>query len=184
MSAHLLLLIAALLGLFASRAPASDSPFAPTAEVAGAELALRGSDLFTWYGFEVYWAALYVASDTAESALLNAEVSRQLSLHYQRRITAANIRKATQKTLERNPAANVKALQARFDKLYSYYRDVKKGDQYDIVYVPDKGTTVRFNGEDLGTIEGADFAEALFGIWLSDHPIDDDLRNALKGGSK
>lgn len=180
---RLMLSIAVLICLLVApgRSQASANPFPPATQVGAESLALRGSHLFRWFGFEVYWAALYVAPDVTDASVLGADTPRQLSLRYSRRITAAQIRKATQRTLEKNPAADVPALQARFDQLYRLYRDVRKGDGYDIVYTPDTGTEIRFNGELLGTIEGADFAEAFFGIWLSDHPIDGTLRDALRG---
>ena len=37
------------------------------------------------------------------------------------------------------------------------------------------------NDKELGTIEGMEFKKALFGIWLSNRPADDDLKEAMLG---
>jgi len=57
--------------------------------------------------------------------------------------------------------------------------EVKKNDVYDFIYMPNKGLFIVKNGTVLGTIPGLAFKKALFGIWLSDSPIDQDLRQAM-----
>ena len=59
--------------------------------------------------------------------------------------------------------------------------DLKEGDQLSMSWVPDKGTVVNVRGTDVGTIEGRDFADALFAVWLGPTPIQDDLKKALSG---
>ena len=62
--------------------------------------------------------------------------------------------------------------------------EVKANDVYDFVYMPGTGLTVYKNGKIQDTIEGLAFKKAFFGIWLSDSPVDKDLRQAmLSGGS-
>ena len=48
--------------------------------------------------------------------------------------------------------------------------------------VPEQGTKVSVRGTDRGTIEGQDFADALFAVWLGPDPVQDDLKKALVGG--
>jgi len=38
------------------------------------------------------------------------------------------------------------------------------------------------NGRALGSVEGADFASALFSIWLGKHPFDASLKQQLLRG--
>ena len=56
------------------------------------------------------------------------------------------------------------------------------GDRIDIVYVPGTGTVVAREGKTLASIEGLAFKEALFGIWLSDDPVQKDLKVDMLGG--
>ena len=59
--------------------------------------------------------------------------------------------------------------------------DIKKGDIYDIMYIPNKGVVVFKNGKIFPAINNFDFKKALFAIWLGDDPADDDLKEELLG---
>ena len=48
-------------------------------------------------------------------------------------------------------------------------------------YEPGKGVSVIRNGTVKVTVEGLDFKKALFGIWLSDDPIQDSLKEEMLG---
>jgi chalcone isomerase-like protein len=63
----------------------------------------------------------------------------------------------------------------------SLYVDVKPGDRYSLTYVPGQGTKLRLNGVERGTIEGADFAAAIFSIWLGAKPMDNKFKRSLLG---
>ena len=60
--------------------------------------------------------------------------------------------------------------------------DVVEGDQIVMTYVPGKGTIVSVKGAEKGVIEGKDFADALFAVWLGANPVQEDLKKALLGG--
>jgi len=47
--------------------------------------------------------------------------------------------------------------------------------------LPGKGTVVTAKGTEKGTIEGKDFADALFAVWLGPNPVQEDLKKALLG---
>lgn len=49
------------------------------------------------------------------------------------------------------------------------------------MYVPGKGVNVLKNGKYQDTIGDLVFKQALFGIWLADTPVDDDLKAELLG---
>jgi len=50
-------------------------------------------------------------------------------------------------------------------------------------YLPGVGTSVELGGAVVDTIPGADFAHALFAIWLGPDPVDARFRTALLGTS-
>ena len=60
--------------------------------------------------------------------------------------------------------------------------EVQKNDIYDFVYVPAKGLYIMKNGTVKGNVPGLAFKQALFGIWLSDAPVDKGLRQAMLAG--
>ena len=64
----------------------------------------------------------------------------------------------------------------------SLKEEVKKDDTYDFVHVPNKGLLILKNGSVKGTVPGLAFKKALFGVWLSDAPVDKDLRQAMLSG--
>ena len=74
-------------------------------------------------------------------------------------------------------------LAERLDRFGSMYRDVRPGDRYALNYVPGLGTELTLNGASLGRIPGADFAAAVFAIWLGANPIDEDFKAELLGRS-
>ena len=48
-------------------------------------------------------------------------------------------------------------------------------------YVPGTGTIVTRDGKDVATIEGKEFAEVLFSLWLGPKPPSEDLQKGLLG---
>jgi hypothetical protein len=67
----------------------------------------------------------------------------------------------------------------RVQKLNEAYTTVRDGDHSSLTYRRDVGTTLRINGEPVVTVEGADFAQLYFQIWLGEKPISRSLREAL-----
>jgi hypothetical protein len=50
-----------------------------------------------------------------------------------------------------------------------------------LTYIPGRGTELALNGEPKGIIEGADFATALFSIWIGQKPIDESFKRQIMG---
>jgi hypothetical protein len=59
--------------------------------------------------------------------------------------------------------------------------DLKKGDELTITYLPGKGTRVQSKGGQELSVEGKDFADALFSVWLGKSPVDGDLKDGMLG---
>lgn len=62
--------------------------------------------------------------------------------------------------------------------------DIAKGDVFDIAYLPSVGVIVAKNGAHKGVIAGLAFKQALFGIWLSNAPADERLKQAMLGNNR
>ena len=56
------------------------------------------------------------------------------------------------------------------------------GDYYEFIYLPEMGTHVLKNSELVELIRGMEFKKAFFGIFLSDNPIQKNLKKAMLGG--
>jgi Chalcone isomerase-like len=153
-----------------------------TARVGEQDLALRGADLLRWkWVVKIYVAALYLPPQLTRAQALD-EGTRRIAFHYRRGFTAEQLVEATNGTITRglDPAVAT-AIKPQLDAFNALYRPVKEGDVMAIDYQVGVGTTMRLNNVVIGTVPGADFARALFAIWLGDQAVDDDLKDALLG---
>lgn len=173
------------LTLYAAAVPAAEVagvklPDTQTAD--GKTLKLNGAGVRKKAIFKVYVAGLYVETPSKDAAaLLASSDAKRMHLWMLRDVKGASVSGAIADGFELNSKAALPQLQPRLDKLATMIPDLKEGDQLSLTWVPDKGTVVNVRGTDVGTIEGRDFADALFAVWLGPNPIQDDLKKALLG---
>jgi hypothetical protein len=148
----------------------------------GTPLELRGAALLRYkVVFKGYVAALYLEPETPSARVLE-DVPKRLEIEYFWAIKAADFARATDQGIARNVgAAALEALRPRIQQLNALYQDVEPGDRYALSYAPGRGTELARNGEVLGSVPGADFAAAVFAIWLGDAPLDAELKRRLLG---
>jgi hypothetical protein len=158
--------------------------FADEVAVGAATLRLNDVGLMRYrYVIKAYVAALYLGDGARPSDVL-ADAAKRLEIEYFYSIQASGFANATNEGIGANvPPETFARLRPRIDRLNVLYRDVKPGDRYALTYVPGVGTALALNGTTLGTIEGADFAAAVFAIWLGPKAIDESLRTQLLGRS-
>lgn len=156
--------------------------FTPRVTASGVPMVLNGVGLKKlWQVVKVSVAALYLGEGVSPSTVLS-NVPKRLEIEYFHAISAKDFAKLTKKLLKQNiDASTISRLQSRLDRLNALYRDVQPGYRYALTYVPEKGTTLALNGVDLGTIEGEDFAVAVFSMWLGQRPLSDSLKKELLG---
>jgi hypothetical protein len=83
---------------------------------------------------------------------------------------------------EKSTNGNITPIKSQVDKFISVFKGkVEKGDFYDLVYVAGKGVDVYKNGKFMFLTKGLDFKRALFGIWLSDRPVQKSLKKGMLG---
>ncbi len=145
----------------------------------GRRLPLRGVGHATFFTFHLYTAALYTDPQHETVADILESSPKRLVIEYRHGFKKDDIVKYSIAQLKANPAVNLDAIRRRFEKLCAHLQDVRKGDRYEIVYKPETGTELLFNGKSKVVIPGRDFAKAYFGIWLSEYPISAGLRRHL-----
>lgn len=148
------------------------------------KLDLFGKGLFKYLSLiKVVAGGLYVEPGTEKSEVLS-DVPKQLELQYFISVKAKDFVKVTRKGIRQNVSPSVyDKIEAQIEQLNRLYKDIKPGDRYTLTYIPGKGTTLAHNGNPLGTIKGADFASALYSIWLGHKkPMDKKFRSALLNG--
>lgn len=179
----LIALLAASLSQFPGSAAASTTAgvdFNDQVVAGDTTLILRGAALLRYkLVFKAYAAALYVAEDFEPDSVLDRE-PLQLEIAYFWPIPAEKFAEATVDGISKNvDFETFSGLEAKITQFNEMYRDVEPDDRYTLTYVPGLGTTLALNGEELGRIDGDDFAAALFSIWLGDVPFDRDLKASL-----
>jgi hypothetical protein len=157
------------------------APMPPASvEEDGARFERVGQGTFRWKSvLKIYDIAFHLGAGESAKQVF-ADVPMRLHLKYHRAFTAAEIIKGGDTLLARNAnAATLATLNERLKRLNVAYRDVKPGDSYTLTYAPKVGTTLRYNGKQLVTIPGHDFAATYFRIWLGADPISKPLRDQL-----
>ncbi len=132
--------------------------------------------------FKLYDAAFYTNAMQTKNIdkLLNGENALLLEFNYLLKIKKSVILESSEKILPNNMTpADLVSIQERVDQINAVYRTVGKGDRSALSYTPGEGTILWINGEPMITIEGADFAQLYFRIWLGEKPISKAMRDAL-----
>jgi hypothetical protein len=156
--------------------------FADDLAVGDQMLVLRGTALLRYrVFFRGYVAALYLAPDASVAEVLG-DVPRRLEIEYFWSIPGDGFVDATLDGIRRNTDdESFDRLRPRIDRFNTFYTTVEPGDRYELTYVPGQGTELALNGASLGRVEGADFARALFSIWVGAEPFDESLKAQLLG---
>jgi len=150
----------------------------------GHTLTLQGAGVRKKLVFSVYVGALYLTTATSDAAkVIAADEPKRISLHFLRDVPAAAMKETYEDGFFKNSQEKLDRLRARIDRLLSVHdRDLKEGQTLSYTYLPSVGIRVELDGVKKGVIEGKDFSEALFAIWLGDIPATPDLRRAMLGG--
>ena len=148
-------------------------------------LVLNGMGLREKLWVDVYVGSLYLPSkaNTTEDVLAQDGAMRiQMDFVY-KKVESIKLIKAWKEGFEKNQTPEtLTGLLDRIEQFYGYFaEDAVKGDVYVLDYVPEQGTAVSKNGQLLGTIEGADFKNALIEIWLGKKPADKGLKKGMLG---
>lgn len=154
-----------------------------TIPVEGKTLKLNGAGLRKKAIFKVYVGGLYLENPSKDpAAVVSSDQIKRMQLSVLRSLSTKQITDAIEEGFEKNSRAQMGALKARLDHFAGMIPDSEKGDEIAFTYVPGKGTVVAAKGAEKGVIEGKDFADALFSVWLGPNPVQADLKTALLGG--
>jgi len=133
---------------------------------------------------KVYAIGLYVA-DSAISGplkgkdgtpalygeLLNGDFKKKVVMKFVRDVSTDQIRDAFHDSM--------KGVGGRVDEWISYFTEIRSGQDCVIAWTPGVGLETKVAGVDKPPINDKSLASAVFGIWLGDKPIQDDLKKDL-----
>lgn len=142
----------------------------------------------TFLKVKVYAVGLYVA-DSALSGplaahkgktsapafykdLVSGDFEKQIVMKFVRDVTASQIQEAFRETLGGADAA-------KLNQFLAFFGDTKEGQEYVLTLKPGGTLETKVAGADKTPIADAKFAAAVFGIWLGDKPIQDDIKAGL-----
>lgn len=166
--------------------PRSGVPF--PAKVDGMSLLGVGVRTRTMLKVKVYAIGLYVDDEAPKGplaafkgrtnspdfyrALVWGDFPRQVTLKLVRDVTRDQIQGAFREAL-------TTADKARVDAFVGYFGETKSGQEYVIRWIPGRGLLTTVAGQEKPAIDDKNFAAAVFGIWLGDRPIQDDVKRGL-----
>ena len=154
-------------------------------EYQGAKLMLNGHGSRVKFFMKVYENSLYLlsSSSNAEEIMNKDEVMAIRIDVTSSLVTSDAMKKALNEGLEKSTGNNTGPITKEINQLTSTFNsDVAKGDFYEFIYLPGAGTNVLKNSEYIDTIPGIEFKKAFFGIWISNNPIQKNLKKAMLGG--
>ena len=153
-------------------------------EYQGNTLTKNGQGTRIIFFMKVYEGSLYLEtknSNAEEIVNMDAPMAIRIDVT-STMVTAEAMKKALSEGLEKSTGNNTGAISKEIIQLSSSFdSDVSSGDYYEFIYLPNLGTHVVKNSELVELIKGMDFKKAFFGIFLSDNPIQKNLKKAMLG---
>lgn len=187
-STHLLIMISLLL-FSANNANCMtiknvDIPEKITQPASKQTLVLNGAGIRSKFFFSIYIGALYLPfKQTTVASILQSDQPGRVMMHcLYHEIDKDELVDAWNEGFKENTSKqDMKQLRERIAAFNKLFPELHKGDMIILDYIPNKGTTLTFNGRTLGRVPGKDFNTALLKVWLGEHPADRDLKAAMLG---
>ncbi len=147
-------------------------------------LMLNGSGIRHKYFFNIYTIGLYLNKKSSDAKHI-MEADENMSVRFEstsKLLSKEKLENAFRDGFERSTNGNTGKIRPRIEKFLDLMaQDPGLGKVYDVFYEKGVGCTVYYEGEKQGVVKGLDFKTALFGVWLSDSPVNKRLRKELLG---
>jgi len=138
-----------------------------------------GPRFATMAKIRVYVAGLYVPVKANDAdALIKSQGPKQLLMKFQRDVSADQSREAWEKGLEK-ASKDYPNITDRIPQLMAAMNDMKKGEEMIYSFSGDQ-VEILVRGESKAVIQGRDFIEALFTVWLK-YPPNKEFSKGLLG---
>ncbi len=148
-------------------------------------LALNGGGVRSKFFFKLYTIGLYLPQKSSDgNAVLRADETMAIRLEItSSMIDSDNMSEAINEGFDKSTGGNTTAIRDRINELLKTFSSeaIRIGDVFDLVYVPGIGVQAYKNSSLKCTLAGLDFKQALFGIWLSDNPITEEVKSGMLG---
>ena len=172
---------------FTSFAANAFSGIPETYPLAGKKLVLNGAGTRTKFIISVYQMGLYTQKKSKNATqIMNANEPMAIRLKIVSGFASAEkMKHAIKQGFHASTGGKTAPIQPQINQILTkgFGSKINKGDTFDLAYTPAGGTKVVKNGKALTVIKGLPFKRALFGIWLSNRPVQSSLKNELLGNS-
>jgi hypothetical protein len=149
------------------------------------KLILNGHETRVKFFMKVYEGSLYLesANNNAEE-IINDDAPMSIRMDVISSLVTPDAMKiALNEGLEKSTGNNTAPIIKEINQLNASLNiEVGAGDFYEFIYLPNSGITVLKNSEYIDLIPGIEFKKAFFGIFLSDNPIQKNMKKAMLGG--
>lgn len=156
----------------------------PTRSIDGQTLSLQGAGVRDKFFMDLYVASLYTQKAYENApALMSADESMSISLHIlSSLITSEKMEEATREGFLNATNGNALSIAKEIETFIAVFKKpIAVNDVYDLVYIPTTGVKIYKNKTLHVSIQGLEFKQALFGIWLGEKPAQESLKKALLG---
>jgi hypothetical protein len=154
-------------------------------EVQNKTMQLNGAGGRSKMWLEVYVQALYLSQLSQDPKfIIDSDTEMAIRIEITSSMVSSNkLTKAMNTGFEKSAGSNLEALRPRIEQFKTFLSDaITEKDVFVLFYNPlDQTVNVIKNDVVKGKIPGFDFKQALFGIWLSDKPVDETLKKHLLG---
>jgi hypothetical protein len=154
-------------------------------EYQGNTITKNGQGTRIIFFMKVYEGSLYLetqSSNAEEIVNMDAPMAIRIDVT-STMVTADAMKQALNEGIKKSTGNNTDPISKEIIQLSSSFDSaVSSGDNYVFIYLPNLGTHVLKNSELVELIEGIEFKKAFFGIFLSDNPIQKNLKKAMLGG--
>ena len=179
-----LLFGALMLGGSAHAAKVAGVTLDDTMTVGEQSLALNGAGIRKKLFIKLYVGSLYTVeagSSAADIVAADAPMAIRLNL-ISNLLTREKMVAALMDGFQKSTGGDLAPIQAGIDQLVSVLPEkFESGTAMTLAYEPAVGTHLMGGDESMSVIEGLEFKQALFGIWLSDKPAQKSLKKAMLG---
>jgi len=148
-------------------------------------LQLNGAGGRSKMWLEVYVQALYLSQLSQDPQfIIDSDTEMAIRIEITSSMVSSNkLTKAMNAGFEKSAGSNLEELRPRIEQFKTLLSDpITEKDVFILGYNPLDQTINVYKNEVLkGKVSGFDFKKALFGIWLSDKPVDETLKKNLLG---
>ncbi len=169
---------AALLGASTAQANTPNATALPPelgANLGGAQLS--GTARLRFFGLAIYDARLWVSAGFRSASY--ADHALGLELSYLRALRGRAIAERSIQEMRHAATLADDVAQRWLVAMTETFVDVKAGDRLAGLHQPGVGAKFWFNGQPRPAVPDAEFSRRFFGIWLSDHTSEPQLRAEL-----